>query len=141
MSRKWGDILRGIGVCCRTLPPTPRRIGTPEADCSGRARNREEGCSRCSCDPGSPCDIYGRKEIVPLASDTTKINIIIMYSHAVSRPIAEAVLGVTVLPANGLGAVDTVPPLLAVALVRPVTSPVEAPREGDAVLPDLVCHF
>ena len=56
-TRKWDDILRGIWVCCRTLPPTRRRRCILEASRSGRARNREEGCTQCSRGPGSPCDI------------------------------------------------------------------------------------
>ena len=47
----------------------------------------------------------------------------------------------TALPANGLGAVDAFPPRPAVALIRPVASPVEAPGEWHAVLRHFFLRF
>ena len=65
-SRRWGDTLGGRRARCRTHPPTPPRRCTPEAGRSGRAHSRGAGCIRCSCDPGSPCDIcHGQKDSTP----------------------------------------------------------------------------
>ena len=57
-----------------------------------------------------------------------------LFSHAITRPVAEPVLRVTALPANGLGAIDALPPRITVALVRPVAGPVEAPWQWNTVL-------